>query len=168
MTVVFQSKFLLLQLKAPVDPSYACSILNIKDRAWSCIIEVYLKDKDLTYHNWSSLIGDEPCSICPLYPSGVNLLLKILEEEDERDRLPVTAGMQEAKIPSSTACLDEKTKLLFSVLLERGNTPLLEERYCVWYKHWSDSLGNIELKIKIKNKLLNKICVTLDMWKWNT
>lgn len=123
MTVVFQSKFLLLQLKAPMDPSYAWNILNIKVRAWSCIIEVYLKAKDLTYHNWSSLIGDEPSSICPLYPSGVNLPLKIPWEEEERDRLPVTAGMQEAKIPSSAACLDGKKRNCCSVSFWNVVTP---------------------------------------------
>lgn len=67
--------------------------------------------------------------------------------------------MQEAKIPPSAACLDGKKKSLFSVLLACGNTSLLEERYCVWYKH----LGNIKLNLKIKNKLINKISVTSHM-----
>lgn len=163
MTVVFQSNFLPLQLKAPVDSSSACSILNIKVRAWSCTTEVCLKDRNLTYHNWSSLTGDEPRSTSPLYPGGVNLLLKIPWEEDERERLPITAGVQEAKTLSSTACLHGKKKLLFSVLLECGNTPLLKERYCLWYKHQSDSLGDIKLKIKMKNKLLNYISEALAM-----
>lgn len=92
-----------------MDPSYACSILNTGGGAESGIMEVYLKDKDLTYHNWSYLIGDELCSICPLYPNGVNLL-KIPYEEDERGCLPVTAGTQAAKIPCSTSYLGWKKK----------------------------------------------------------
>lgn len=99
MTVVFQSKFLLLQLKAP----RACRIWNAEVRACSCRTEVGLKDKDLPHLNWSALIGDEPCSICPLCAGGVNLLLQIPWQEDQTDRqtdrLPVTAGLRRQGLP---------------------------------------------------------------------
>lgn len=127
-----------------MDPSYACNILNTGIRAQSCIIEVYLKNEALSYHNWSYLIGDEPCSICPLYCNGVNLHW---DAGGKNSLFYIITWLEKEVIVGGQCC----------------NTSLLEERYHVWCKHWSDSFWNIKLKIKIKKKLLYKTNVTLDI-----
>lgn len=63
---------------------------------------------------------------------------KIPQEEDERDRLPVTAGMQEAKIPS-----------LQPVLMGKTNCCSVSFWNVVTTNYWKKDLGNIKLKIKI-------------------
>lgn len=130
MTVVFQSKFLLLQLKAP----RACRIWNAEVRACSCRTEVGLKDKDLPHLNWSALIGDEPCSICPLCAGGVNLLLQIPWQEDQTDRQTAShCWAEEARAPCPAAWLGGSRN--WSVPFCSVEQPTAERNYCVWYKH---------------------------------